>query len=147
MASLLNLNQRRILKEINMNHFLNWPHNWFGFWRPIDGSKPERPLMSDFVDSNWDIREKEAVLAYLDRTEVIIVAGVPSVKCRLCGEDIGNPSAYKSDGVWLWPNRLTHGIRRHGIRVPDRMVVHMRRNGFKPPDNIKVDVPNLPWPP
>lgn len=103
--------------------------------------------MEDFVDLNWEQDEKQAVLAYLDRSEVVVVALIPSVKCVLCGENAGNPSAYKSDGVWLWPEDLAHNVRRHGIRVPDRMVEHMRRNGFKPPQNLRIDVPNLPWPP
>lgn len=129
-----------------MKRFANWPHNWFGFWGPDEG-KPEMPLMTDFVDPDWNLQEKDAVLLYLDRTEVVIVAGIPSVKCSLCGEGIGNPSAFKSDGVWLWPHALAHDVRRHGVRLPDRMVEHMRISDFKPPENITVDVPNLPWPP
>lgn len=130
-----------------MNHFENWPHNWFGFWRPINIHKPERPPMEQFVDPDWDPAEKEQALLYLDKTKVVIVAGMPSVKCGLCGQDTGNPSAHKSDGTWVWPEGLAHLVRKHGVRLPDRMIEHMRRNDFRPPENVKVNVPNLPWPP
>ncbi len=129
-----------------MKQFTKWPFNWFGFWGP-SVEEPLWPRMDVFIDPDWDPQEKSAVLSYLDRAVVVTIAGIPSTKCGICGEDIGNPSAYKSDGVWLWPLGLSHDVRRHGVRLPDRMVEHMRRNGFKPPENIKVDVPNLPWPP
>ena len=44
-----------------------------------------------------------------------------------------NASAFRSDGVRLWPDSLAHVVGRHDALLPDAFVAHVRARGYAPP--------------
>lgn len=124
-----------------------------GFWRPkppsmdslfadairvANGSPPIRsfaqtirsvingglPWPGDFVNPNWDARERRAVVAYLSNDGFRGVVYKGSSECRLC-DKWNNGSADFSDGVYLWPEGYAHYVEAHCVRPPQEMVAHI----------------------
>lgn len=128
-----------------MSGFSNWPHRWFGFFSETPDGDPEAAWIEDFVDTAWDVTERDLVISYLSESPVVVAGCLPSKKCLLC--DLQVPSAtFKSDGVWLWPQNLLHMVEKHGIRVPREFVEHMRASSFTAPARCEESLEMLPWP-
>ena len=85
------------------------------------------PNPKDWVDENWDNEIRQKVIEYLDN-------GINhnyqrgSSRCRICG--CYNGSGEFSDGVYLWPEGLSHYLKEHDVRLPDRLVKHFLTNKF-----------------
>lgn len=43
--------------------------------------------------------------------------------CRICG--CKNGSTELSDGVYVWPQGLSHYVREHKVRLPDEFIKHV----------------------
>jgi hypothetical protein len=41
-----------------------------------------------------------------------------------------------TDGVWLWPEGLSHSVEVHAVRLPDDFVDHMRSRGWRAAEPI-----------
>jgi hypothetical protein len=49
--------------------------------------------------------------------------------CRICGETLG--STDRTDGIYLWPDKLEHYVEKHGISLPFLFVERIKvRNGI-----------------
>ena len=46
--------------------------------------------------------------------------------CRLCDELLGN--CEKTDGVYIWPEMLSHYITMHNVILPDEFIEHAMKN-------------------
>ncbi|MDD9940869.1 MAG: hypothetical protein OXU20_07535 [Myxococcales bacterium] len=91
-----------------------------GYWRSDD--EPEWPDPKDFVDQEWDERERDIVVSHLqDGRAVWAQCGLSP--CRFCGKP--NGSAELSDGVYIWPEGLAHYLVEHGVRLPQEFVDHV----------------------
>lgn len=42
------------------------------------------------------------------------------------------------DGDWVWPQRLSHYVERHSVRLPKPFIDFMRRNEWHIPDDIEA---------
>ena len=119
------------------NLFRDWPHDWFGLWRFDDDNRPTNvPTLKEIVDKDWNIPDLGRIVAYLNACPVSQSAGRPESACSLCGELLGDPSSWRSDGVWSWPDRLGHLVSKHSVRVPDRMLAHIRERGYASPSTL-----------
>jgi hypothetical protein len=84
---------------------------WFG------PHAPGWPDVQRFVDPSADQVQRERIAQILDdgrRTDRVYMG---YSRCRLC--DSINGSGEFTDGVFIWPEGLSHYIRRHQIRLPD----------------------------
>jgi len=91
-----------------------------GYWR--NDAHPEWPDPHDFVDETWDGEERELVARYLREGFVPWVA-LGYSPCRICGKP--NGSAEYTDGVFIWPEGLSHYVKEHSVRLPRRVVDHV----------------------
>jgi hypothetical protein len=91
-----------------------------GYWR--DDDEHDWPDARDFVDESWDARERERVASYLKSGTVPWIEAGYS-RCRLCGKL--NGLAEFTDGVFVWPEGLSHYVADHSVRLPVRVVEHI----------------------
>jgi hypothetical protein len=52
-----------------------------------------------------------------------------------------------TDGVYLWPEGLSHYVREHAVRLPVVIVEHIRRGGgsVEDPDRIRYGDVDREW--
>ncbi len=117
-----------------------------GFWRdPASGDHRFRHPIA-FVDPEWDLAERRLVAQYLDSGERA-VDWMGLSWCRFhCGiEEPEMGASDFSDGVWLWPEGLTHYVLEHAVRLPDEFIHHVRHEAEHPGRESQVDEENLNW--
>jgi hypothetical protein len=92
-----------------------------GFW--WSKTEPDLPRPQKFVDKSWDVRERNAVMEYLsdDRHGAVYFRGWST--CRICGEM--NGSVTFNDGVYEWPEGLSHYLEKHGVKPPLEFIHHV----------------------
>jgi hypothetical protein len=122
----------------------SWPHRWFGV--PLVEPRHEDPHPSAFemVDPTWQPTDLPELLNYLD-TAADLVTSAPMVACPFCAAGLST-AYWRSDGVWLWSNSLSHFVRDHRVWLPNAFVAHIREAGYQPAASGQVDWDNLPWP-
>jgi hypothetical protein len=91
-----------------------------GYW---DGPETDHswPSPETLVDETWDAEERELVAAYLS-TGLVAQSYMGYSRCRFCGRQNGNLDL--SDGVFVWPEGLSHYVSDHSVRLPERFVTH-----------------------
>jgi len=115
-----------------------------GYWKSI--YEPELPDPANFVDLNWNVNEKNKVLRHLKK-------GIPIAQwmglswCRFHCEVSDMGDSCLTDRKYIYPEKLTHYIENHNIRLPDDFVKHI--NNYKPldilPDLSNYDVDYNTW--
>ncbi len=127
-----------------VNPEVKWPHRWFGFFRSNESEDTYVPLLSSYIDPEWNIPDRSRVLDYLNNSPCA-VASSPMKTCMICNESL--PAAvFMSDGEWLWPKSLVHLMESHYVRLPNEFVESIRRRDYAPPLKCPVPVKDLPWP-
>lgn len=90
----------------------------YGFWCDASPEGERLPNPRFLVDPTWDHAERERVASALDvGREVASYKGWAN--CRLCGKSIGSRDL--TDGVYVYPDGLSHYVREHAVQVPDDM--------------------------
>jgi hypothetical protein len=92
-----------------------------GYWRSDDA--PQWPDPVEFVDDTWDRIDRSSVAEYLKRGSLSPVLQAGYSTCRFCGA--ANGSTELTDGVYLWPEGLSHYVTDHGVRLPYEVVSHI----------------------
>ena len=83
-------------------------------------------------------REAQAELSQAQpRDTVEIDVGGVVVTAESCRPGELNGSREFTDGVYLWPEGLSHYVRDHGVRLPTAIVRHMQTRGL-PGDVDKI---------
>lgn len=93
------------------------------------------PHAWSLVDLSWDSAIREAVAGHLDKGAVLH-EWMGFSPCRLCDLQ-GNGSRDLYDGVYVWPEGLSHYVRDHKVRLPETFVQHA----------LKQQGTHLPWDP
>jgi hypothetical protein len=97
-----------------------------GYWRSADPRRADEtakwPDPVKFVDEDWDPRERSLVATYLS-SGMIPWAGAGFSPCRLC--DKPNGSCEYTDGVYVWPEGLSHYVQDHAVRLPREVIDHI----------------------
>ena len=71
---------------------------------------------------------KSIIVDYLDGcVEVNCYRGLSP--CRLCNENLGN--CERTDGVYLWPEKLSHYITEHNVILPEEFIEFAKENRDK----------------
>ncbi|MDG4791750.1 glycohydrolase toxin TNT-related protein [Micromonospora sp. WMMD1102] len=75
----------------------------------------------------------QRVLEYLNTAHVIMGGRGfdPDVYDPNSARDV--PSAFHTDGTWIWPASVPHYLAKHGVPPEPDLVAHIRANGFAPP--------------
>ena len=90
-----------------------------GHWR--NEAHPEYPDPADFVDEAWDDDERDSVAQYLS-TAHVPRGWMGFSPCRICGKN--NGSADLTDGVYIWPEGLSHYVEAHSVKLPAEFIEH-----------------------
>jgi len=106
-----------------------------GYWE--GPQSPGWPNVEHFVDEMWDTSEREIVAQALDRG-LYFRGYMGYSNCRLCGK-LNGTSEY-TDGVYVWPEGLSHYVRKHHVRLPDEFVRHVFESSGMFDDDTSVDV-------
>jgi len=88
-----------------------------GYWP--SGSQSDWPNPADFVDPEWDDRERHMVWTYL-KYGTIARSYRGLSPCRFCNQQ--NGSMEFTDGVYIWPQGLAHYLDVHAVRLPQQFV-------------------------
>jgi hypothetical protein len=122
-----------------------WKYKWFGFWGAEQKYEGKQYPIADYIDSTCPPEIIKQIVFYLGNAPVILVAQQPEQQCSLCNASI-YPSTYRSDGIWLWPDTLSHDVEIHDFCIPNAMVDHILSLDGVPPEESGVSVNSLPWP-
>ena len=78
---------------------------------------------------------QDNIIQYLNNGNVYGTTGGFSINDPFTesNESIGDTCVLLTDGVWCWPESITHFIRRYNLDVPVPLVDHMRRNDWEVP--------------
>jgi hypothetical protein len=117
-----------------MSLFEKWPHNWFGLRKAAESDPFEVPVFSEVEDEAWRPHDLDRLVGYLRACPVSITSSMRPVRYTLCAYLLPEPSAQRSDGVWVWTSSLEHYVAGHQVRLPDRMVEHIRERGYCTPN-------------
>lgn len=96
-----------------------------GYWTTSRVNDPfHLPWPGDFVDPDWDPAERDAVADYLDaQPDVEHWRGFSFCRLGCTGyKEMGTTD--KSDGVFTWPEGLSHYVRRHNVKPPQEFIDH-----------------------
>ena len=95
-----------------------------GYW---DGEETDHswPSPESFIDHSWDPEDRDLIAQYLSGG-LIVRTYMGYSRCRICGEQNGDVEL--SDGIFVWPEGLSHYVKAHAIRLPDRFVTHALGN-------------------
>jgi len=116
-----------------------------GFWCSIYGNYIDNvmdydlgwPHPRDIVDFNWEGERRSEILHYL-KSGISIQAYNGWSSCRFsCAEEYLGTEDF-TDGMWLWPEGLSHYVEGHHVRLPEAFIIYMEKNHFKVP-NVHVD--------
>ena len=94
----------------------NIPEQPIGYW----GEGELHP--SNFVDENWDVTQRELVIAYLEAGQTRFSFRGCS-RCRFCGKM--NGSRCLTDGTYIWPSGFVHYLREHGVKPTAEFIQHV----------------------
>lgn len=93
-----------------------------GFW--WSKMEPWLPRAQDHVDASWNLHERAMVIRYLERPTHKSEAFFGESNCRFCGK--ANGCRDVTDGVYVWPDGLSHYLRSHGVKPPAEFIEHVR---------------------
>lgn len=117
-----------------MSIFESWPHNWFGVWKSAESDMFEVPIFSDVVDTTWHPYDLDRLVEYLRTCPISITSSIRPLPCPHCDYLLPEPSAQRSDGVWVWPSSLSHYVAKHHVRLPDRLMERIRGREYQIPN-------------
>ncbi|WP_299158326.1 hypothetical protein [uncultured Tenacibaculum sp.] len=107
-----------------------------GYWKSI--YEPELPDPANFIDLNWNTNEKNIVLQHLKKGKPIAQwMGTSWCRYRCKENDMG--ASCLTDGKYIYPEKLSHYINKHNVRLPDTFIKHILN--YKPL-NILADLNN-----
>lgn len=103
----------------------NMPLKLIGYWcTPEESGRWPHPRR---LVSRWEPGVQASIVDYL-RRGAICTAYRGSSYCRFgCG---GNGSTERTDGVFAWPDGLSHYIDVHSVRLPAPFIEHAEMRGF-----------------
>jgi hypothetical protein len=128
------------------NHLAKtWKYKWYGFWGAEIEYEGREFDLDEYIDDTCSTIIVEKILFYLSNAPIILAAQQPSQKCGLCDEQVYY-SVFKSDGIWLWNDSLSHYVANHHFCIPNEMVDHILSSEGIPPVAVDIPLDRLPWP-
>lgn len=122
-----------------------WNYKWYGFWGAEEKYIGKSYKQEDYIDTSCPPEIREKIVSYLSNAPIVLAGQVPQDECGFCNELI-YPAAFRSDGVWLWPDRLSHDVDKHNFCIPNAMVEHILEHNGIPSQDFDIPWQDLPWP-
>jgi hypothetical protein len=122
-----------------------WPYKWFDFRGDEEKYVGRFFSLDDYVDTTCPLDIRAKIVSYLSSSPIALVGQVDKRRCGLC-EELVHPASYRSDGIWLWPDHLSHDVEKHNFCVPNAMVEDILKRDGIPPETAGVPWQELPWP-
>jgi hypothetical protein len=99
---------------------------------------PDDPTTLDphrYVERDWDPREREQVLAYLDACyEAPFMSPSPFIWCPFgCKHPNPRGQVMVTDGTWWFMDILIHYLQDHAVKLPAEFLTHIQRLGYRVP--------------
>jgi hypothetical protein len=105
-----------------------------GFWRSI--FEPLLPDPAWFVDKEWNVTESQQVIDYLRQgREFRLWMG--RSWCRFNCQNTSMGAADLTDGTYCWPEGLAHYLKKHKLRLPEKVVNHILTQDIFPFDHAR----------
>ena len=105
-----------------------------GFWRDDDSDVLIHPkeLVGEYIND-----DKEKLSRYLD-TGIIVNSYFGFSHCRfICDESETNMGASDlTDGIWMWPEGLSHYVRVHDVVLPSEFLDQVKKNNWVIPASL-----------
>jgi hypothetical protein len=102
------------------------PVSILGRWTDALGFPEAGRDPSAFVNADWDPSCRLAVVRYLE-TGFMYTEAMWAEQCRMgCGKSLF-AAQYFTDGQYAWTGALSHYVRHHHLRPPDRFTDHVLR--------------------
>jgi hypothetical protein len=109
--------------------------NLIGYWHDFGQSTARLPHPQSLVDPLWEKDRRPQIIGYLNHGSALSQYMGHSY-CRFgCGM-LGTTEL--TDGVWAWPEGLSHYVEVHQIKLPEEFVAHATSIGFRMP-RVLVD--------
>jgi hypothetical protein len=112
----------------------------FGYWRSLH--KPWLPDPARFIDASWATAERQRVVAYLSQGRLFrswMGFSWCRFRCDIFLGAMGNGDL--TDGTYCWPERLTHYISKHHLRLPTTIVQHILAQPTFPVEQARQVLP------
>lgn len=122
-----------------------WQYKWFGFRGDEKKYIGKFYELEDYVDTTCPPNIREKIVSYLSHAPIALAGQIPQRRCGLC-DDLVYPASYRSDGVWLWPDHLSHDVEKHDFCIPNQMLDHILKQDGIPPEHCGIPWQELPWP-
>lgn len=104
-----------------------------GYWQSDDESTFHHP--GTFIGQYESETVKNAVVKYLDSGQRLS-SWMGYSYCRFnCGmpeHKMGDSDL--TDGVWVWPEGLSHYVKEHNVMVPKDFIIHAQKNSWNIPE-------------
>jgi hypothetical protein len=101
------------------------------WWSP---ETPDYPPPQDLVDPEWCPADRSRVVAYLRSGSVYAQwRGLSHCRFRCGAKPFEMGSRCLTDGIWVWPEGLSHYVEQHFVTLPSEFVRTMRRRDWRIP--------------
>ncbi len=104
--------------------------NLIGYWHDVGQASAQLPHPQSLVDPPWEKGRRSQIIAYLNHGNPLSEYMGYSY-CRLGCGSLGTTEL--TDGVWAWPEGLSHYVEVHWIKLPDEFVTHATSTSFPTP--------------
>jgi hypothetical protein len=96
-----------------------------GFWRNLPFEDSKFPWPGHLIDETQHENLINTIVDYLDDPKFYDIDNgyLGSSKCRICGEQLGSVDCI--DDKWVWPEKLSHYMKAHKVKLPDEFVEHI----------------------
>lgn len=84
------------------------------------------PMPWDYIDKEWDVAEREKVIAHL-KAGSTYESWRGNSWCRFHGCTIKYLAGYRdlTDGAYVWPEGFPHYLEAHNIKPPQEFIDHV----------------------
>ncbi len=80
------------------------------------------PNPKDYIDTSWDICERNKIINYLENGKrLAMYLGLSP--CRICNGYFGSKDL--TDNVYIWPEGFVHYLKEHGVKPPQEFIEHV----------------------
>ena len=95
-----------------------------GYWK--SEGEPHLPHPKEFQDDSWGKAEKDMVINHIKNGKIAIRYRGSSF-CRFnCGE-LNMGTTCLTDGIYIFPEKLSHYLELHDVRLPEKFIDHIKR--------------------
>jgi hypothetical protein len=122
-----------------------WDFKWYGFFGAEEANGIKPFILEDYLDYSCPSEVKRKIVYYLRKSPVYLFSfETTRSKCK-CGDFLCT-GLFRADGIWLWPDSLSHVVEKHNICIPNKMLKQILDVEGVPPTEIIAPNDQITWP-